>query len=598
MTATPYNYVPPSVSGYFPNDLYNYGAPASGKIGEAKFHPSYKTKVIKRTPEGDVVHWQVLIEDMRGGLNCTFGKFSSELIYESGDYDRIAWTDAEARFYRTLCLPQLTTQQTLTQAIQAFSGVHSANAFNKLHIAMGNNTYSPVVFAESTAPTLTGTSIPSPAGGGFISCLRTVAIGGASPAERLMLGSASAAAILYDSNYVGTSMHGDTIQCYGAIQTFINNNTLLIMSNGALRSLDSTVAVNTQPTVTLANVPIGGWAMGLAKLAGAPIRPYWVFPTNPGGAIIMADTGFYGRVVSTNPEGNDYQEVPTGLRWVQMACIANDSAIVASDGQRVTINDGRSTPRDILCLTDRLYAGTNTANFSDYTVKIRGVGARGPEVWVELVATNNVTTYRWWERYDMVHNAWHQMSKAYTLSGTDSTVLMAGSMPWSTASGYIYTYSGTASGSTGHQVSAIQALPYGTNPYTAYNSLTGTVATYDNNINLTSPKWELPGLEGHPKMATRLEFLGDLDAGGAGSQCTVTAGNLTGTYITGLSQRAQLADFVDTGDVFYPLQITLTGQRGSGNTHVTPNFLPILVEGYCFVRNVELPYAFIDDQNR
>lgn len=587
--AVPYNYVPPSVSGYFASDPYNFGGPTSGKLGDAKFHPSYKTKVIQRTPEGDIVHWQVVIEDLRGGLNCTFGKFSSELVYESGDYDRILFSDADARFYRTLCLPQTTTSQSVNSAITPATGIHSANAFGKLHIALGG-TAGHQLFAESGTPG-TMTDLAFGPGTTQVTALARVAIGGASANESLIMGFASGPALVIDSSYSSTSMDSSTTNLWGAIQTFTNNNQLLLYAGTKILGLDSTVAVTTAPEVLLNNVPSGGYALGMAKLGGAPIRPTWVFPLNPGGSVVLSDTGFYGRVVQTSVEGTDYFEIPTGLKYVQSACISNDSAVIATDGQRLTINDGRSQPRDLMIIEDRVYAGANSNSWGANTVKIRGVAARGPEVWVEMVATGASVT-RWFERYDTVHNSWHQTGLGKTLTSGDGTVLMAGSMPWSDATGWLVTYSGVNT----HRFSAVFAPPYGSNPYTLGNTSTNALFTYDSPAVFLSPWWELPGLEGYPKLISRIDFLGDVDTSPGSTVGVYVTGGAHVDFISGLSRRAQLADLIDTGDIFYQLQFAVT--LSATTAHTTPNALPILLEGYCFVKNLDPPYSFIDDQQR
>ena len=79
MTTQPYT--PQSVSGYFPNDIFNTGAPLS-QSSQGFTRPRFQSRIVRKDKDGDVVQWRVIIEDLRGGLNFTAGSF------EQG-YDRI-----------------------------------------------------------------------------------------------------------------------------------------------------------------------------------------------------------------------------------------------------------------------------------------------------------------------------------------------------------------------------------------------------------------------------------------------------------------------------------------------------------------------------
>ena len=580
------NFIPPSVSGYFPGDLYNTGINAARGEGQQSA-ARFTTRIAKRVPEGVIVHWSATLEDFRGGLNVTEGRFDE-------DFDRIADADADARFYRTLILPQKAESALTPDPTGTFAGMHSANFNNLLHIGIGDGA-NVALYAETSAtnPVIVAkTYTPTSA----ITSLSTVAAGAANSALRLAVGHSAVAQVvrLLDTAYASTSMHADTGRCWGMIQTFINNNTILIYSQGAIRYLDSTVAVTTQPTVGLSNVPNGGFALGMAKLAGAPIRPYWVWPLaeNTSGMLNYSAEA-PGRVVSTNQEGTDYQHIPMGLKYVFSACIVNGNAIVATDKERIMYYDGRTGARDLLWVSNR------TPN-SDRVYECRGLVANGPEIWCwvnhKASPSGSGNTRVWWEVYNLETGAWHKVNAHYTMSSTGSWgILPAGPLPLSETTGYIH------ENAEGAWIRLFVPV-YGYNPYNVYRQTSGSGANtgneYEAEATLTCPEWELPGLEGWPKIVTRIVFMGDVDAGGTAATAAYvewSAGNMTARFGTGLEDRAQLVDLTDNGNVFYKFQPTCSLKRTTASTRYTPNALPVMFEGYAFVGNPDVPVTWYED---
>ena len=581
------NFIPPSVSGYFPGDLYNTGV--SGARGEGQqLQARYTTRVVKRVPEGVIVHFQVTLEDTRGGLNVIEGRFDE-------DFDRVQASSADTRFYRTLILPQLTTDASTPDPGGTLVGLHSVNFNSLLHFGIGA-TADNALFAETSATnpvvaavTYTPTS--------SITMLSTVAAGAANAALRMAVGHSAVAQVvrLLDTSYSSTSMHADTGRCWGMIQTFINNNTLLIYSQGAIRYLDSTVAVTTQPTVGLSNVPNGGFALGMAKLAGAPVRPYWVWPLaeNTSG-MLLSSAEAPGRVVSTNQEGTDYQHIPMGLKYVFSACIVNGNGIVASDKERIMYYDGRSGARDLGWTSAR-------APDSDFVYECRGLASNGNEVWARVnfktISGGTGETTGWWEVYNLENNSWHRVSSPHTYGSTGTYGnLPGGALPISETTGFIHDYS---DGSWRRMFVPV----YGYNPFSTYRHTVGAEVAaggYEYNLaaNVTWPEYELPGLEGWPKIISRILFMGNVDAGGTDATAgyvTWTAGNMSATFGTGLSGRAQLVDTTDNGDVFYKFQPLCTLSRTTASSRYTPNALPVMFEGFAFVGNPDAPTSWYQD---
>ena len=590
----PYNnetgiYTPPAVSGFYPSDLYEFGKQFQSS-GQPDTKPEFSARVIDRLPEGDIIAWRVTLRSVHGGLNTTIGDFER-------DYDRVSSSTLDTRWYRALLLPQLTTNATTPDPGGTLVGMHSCNVMDRLWWGIGS-TANNALFNETSATDSTPQAITYTPTGSICS-LSAVKSGSATAARMLAVGRTGSNEAQLISSVTGTvnaTMHTDTYRCWGIIQTFINNNQLLIYSNGAIRYLDSTVAATTQPTVGLSDVPDGGYALGMAKLSGAPVRPYWWWPyedNNSGNLLSSAEKP--GRVVSTNQEGTDYQEIPLGLKYIFSSCVVNNSAIAASDKERVVIYDGRAAPRDIPWITDR-------EPDSDRVYECRGLFANGPELWIRVNqkaasgATANTNTRIFWEVYNIETNAIHRVSETYTAGSTGSYGnLPGGSMPYSQTTGFAQTYE---DGSW----RKIFVPVYGYNPYTLYRqtsaAASGTGNEYAESGTYTSPEWELPGLEGWPKIVSRILFMGDVDSGGSASTAatiTITAGNMSGQFDVGHSGRAQLADMDDNGSAFYRLQVAITMARTTGSTRFTPNGLPVIIEGYAFVGNNKPPYGFYED---
>ena len=582
-------YTPPAVSGFFPTDLYEFGKPFSGAGAEAG-KPEFTARVVDRTPDGDIVFWRAILRSAHGGLNRTIGDFER-------DFDRSSSSTLDTRWYRSLILPQLTTNTATPDPGGTLVGMHSVNVMDRLWWGIGSSANA-ALFVETSATDPTPSAITYTPTGSICS-LSAVKSGSATVARMLAVGrtGSNAAQLISDvTGTVNTTMHTDTCRCWGIIQTCINNNQLLIYSNGAIRYLDSTVAATTQPTLGLSDVPDGGYALGMAKLSGAPIRPYWWWPyeDNDNGNL-LSSAEKPGRVVSTNQEGTDYQEIPLGLKYIFSSCVVNNSAIAASDKERVVIYDGRAAPRDVPWIIDR-------EADSDRVYECRGLFANGPELWIRVNhkaasgATSGTNTNIFWEVYNIETNAIHRVSGTYTAGSTGSYGnLPGGSMPFSQTTGFAQTYE---DGSWRR----IFVPVFGYNPYTLYrqtgSAASGTGNEYESTGTWTSPEWELPGLEGWPKYVSRIMFLGDVDSGGTASTAAVvniTAGNMTAQYDIGHSGRAQLADLTDNAEMFYKLQVEIQLTRTTASTRFTPNGLPVVIEGYAFIKNNQPPYGFYED---
>lgn len=583
----PFNYTPPSASGYFPADLFNAGAGQPGYQGQVT-QPNFQVKVLQNRPEGQILAWRLILEDVRGGLNAT-------VVPYNGYHDRVYSSTLDTRFARTLILPQKLTTSSTPDPGGTIVGLHSVNIFNRLMWGAGSSNGS-CLFREASISDPTPTAVSGYNSTSAITSMGLGVIGGATAAQRLIISRLSNNMhVISDS--VGTvagTMHNDTNPGWGVIQTFVNDNLLLIYANGAIRYLRATDALTDQPSVGLSSVPNGGFPLGMIKLAGAPLRPTWVWPyQDTTGGMLANGSESPGHVVQTNVEATDYQEIPMGIKYIYWAVNVNGNAIVASDRERIMYYDGKFAARDLTWIANR-------EPNSDYIYEARGGFVNGNELWVfvnKRKSTNGTgNTQFWWEVYNFETNAWHQVSAATTGSTTGSMGLMAGgALPYSATTGFHLAY---VDGSWRQQFAPV----YGYNPFDLYRQTSGSQSSTGNEYEASgtykSPYWELPGLEGWPKLTTRIFYLGDVDAGGTASTAataTITAGNLSGTFATGLPQRAQLVNMSDNLDLWYKLQVQVDLARTSASTRYTPNGLPLIIEGVCFVGALQPMMDWMDD---
>lgn len=586
-------YTPPQVSGYFP-DLYNFG-PNAAQYQQRTAKPQFSAKVVDKLPEGEIIAWRLILEDTQGGLNLTQGDFNS-------DYDRVSSSTLDTRFYKTLVNHQLTTAQASPDlgAGATVAGISFANFNGLLHVGGGGtansallsetSTTNPALVAKTFTPNSTVMSLTtvSSANGG----------GGSPSASYLLVGSPTGiVGQALDISYSAFNLNATVTGLWGAVQTFVNNNTILLYTEGRIMGLSSVPALNSAPTSLLTNVPSGGRGLGLVKLAGAPIRALWLWPFDSTSTAAAHTVG--GRLVTTDQEATGYDYLPMGLSRVYGACIIGDYAVVGTDHNRVMFYDGRSAARDLRWNTQR-------EPNSDRQLQCVALGWNGYEIIAEVnsIPTTNSTagTYsqRWWEAYNLETNSWHQISA--TKSSISYTSLMSYpqvTVPISANTGFTYSYYEDGSAQWWHYM---KLLPYGYNPYNAARQTVGagssTGVEFEATGTYTSPYLSLPGLEGAPCMVSKITFMGDVDAGGTSgtpANVSVTAGNLTAQFNTGLARRAQVVDAVDSGEVFYQLQVSITQTRNTGSTRWTPNGLPVMVEGYAWVPKMREPFGWVDD---
>lgn len=538
----------------------------------------------------DLEFWWLELRDLRGGLNKTYGDWDT-------DWDRGSSSTLDTRFPRTLCLPMqgATTSATPTGNL---SGFHSSFIYGNQYFALGSgNDVSLWKETSATNPAPTAITGVGSAGrpGAVVCSLSNIVIGGSNNAQALLIGLVGAVPILMTDaagTLSGTAFDAALNSCYGAIQTPLNNRSIVFLAGAAgshgWKTLAASDAINTTPVNSALAQPRGGYAAHPVpfRLGNGPLRLWWGMPyeETPNGVLLFGTEKLH-RIVSTNIEGTDPQDEDVGLKGVlQYVCIPGYAAIAAHDGERMVLYRGDSAPQDLRLFEDR-------EPNSDRTFRLRRMYVNGPELVYEVnyIASTNGTgdTQSWWEAYHIETGAQHQISAVTTHSGVTGVVgpLTPGSAPISKNTNFAQHYANTA-------FRRLEMVPYGYNPHKLLRQTSGagssTGSSFEATGTWTGPYLELPGLEGLPKIISRIVFLGDAESAGTAA----TAGYVTTTcdgmgravtFTTGFSNRAQVAD-IRPGDCgpFFLFKPSITGVRTTASVKFTPNCLPIRYEGFAY----------------
>jgi len=138
-----FEFTPGVVSGGLPRDLFNYGARQAARETD-RAQPKLDLRVIDRRPEGDIMHWRIVVESLQGGLNLLEGDYAST-------FDRIHSGDVDGRHSRNAHLPLLTESQSNPVVSSPIIGMHSAMFNNLLHVGIGAASPETVNFVTSAS---------------------------------------------------------------------------------------------------------------------------------------------------------------------------------------------------------------------------------------------------------------------------------------------------------------------------------------------------------------------------------------------------------------------------------------------------------------
>lgn len=563
-------------------------APLQGPLSgpQFEFFPAGRDK--------SIVGWRLTISDLRQGLNRTRG-------YYNQTFGRTKQGTLDSRQENELVLPQEMVVQATPAPSTITTMVDGVNVFGTLAMVAGYRPsagYQDTLFKETSAtdPTVVGLTFDPGADEGPLHCFAVVMAGYlAEPKLVVTLGGAGAKVFsdLAATPTVAGTMHADTAFCTGMIQTFLNDNTILIYTQGAIGTLTASDAIATQPTYVLDDVPVGGWSLGLLSLGGGPVRAWWVWPRyntilNKANTLIADCRQSITRVISTNLEGGDPQELKlTELPFITAADIIRDG-IVATDSQSVVFHNGRTV--------EKLRWDVDRPADSDRHKRIQGIWVRGDELYVDVVETpseGGAGDYlNWRERFDWDLRAWFPASEVQLMSDEDISTVSAGhSMPVSHNTGFLHhtvRFSDspfTTSWQRQFQPKAGRS-PFSLRQTTGAQSGTGAEFAFSGFWD--SPSWILPPpIEYAPKVVDRIYFGGDIDAGGTGALVRVTAGGVSWLFKQPINERSRIHEFASNQHRFFTLDVRIAADRESGNDRVTPQCLPITIEGRAFLDEVK-----------
>lgn len=214
--------------------------------------------------------------------------------------------------------------------------------------------------------------------------------------------------------------------------------------------------------------------------------------------------------------------------------------------------------------------------------------------------------------YNLSNGTWHRIGTAAQQAGppvpASDNLRPGGALPFSQSTRHLFTVQ-----ALGSSFRHIPLLEPDVNPYwAARQTNTRTVQnvhSFASNATCLLPAWDLPNLEGWPSIVTRITCAGDIDAGGTAATAAYVRvyvfppGTAVDAYDsidqalnnvpyvefgTGNRQRSQPVNWGDHS-MFYKLQLGIQLARTTADTNYTPNALPIIVEGYTFIRAPDPP---------
>lgn len=289
-------------------------------------------------------------------------------------------------------------------------------------------------------------------------------------------------------------------------------------------------------------------------------------------------TILYGRIVSTNLQGTDPQDLDLLGRRLLYATLWNDG-IVGSDGENIEYHNGR--------FIQNLRIFANRDPDSDKAYRVRGLAINRKReliAWVQAIAAGGSSdnTIEWLEAYIPELDSWVPVSEQTTLTTTGLLGTPGPSLPVSNYSQFLQRYA------DGSWRRTRLSLP-NVDPYTERKILNATAASgqaYAASGVATWPAFQIPGIEGWPMSVRRISGNPQIDIGG-GTPTTnptvaITVGGVTATFIYNETQGRQEFPFWNNEHVTYELQpvVTVTQQAGGTDpTRTTPQAFPIIIEG-------------------
>jgi hypothetical protein len=527
-------------------------------------NPRYHYRV-QSTGNRGTYKGELIIYDFRGGTGLEYGDFNR-------DFDRFQFESdgLDTRFSRHLLLPLKITSATTPDPSGTSIGMSHERIFGNLMIGVGSGNGASL-FSETSATDATIVATAYNAASA-ITALDGIVVGGATSARMLLVSRAGATVqVISDaSGTVNATGHADLNPCWGACQTFLNSDTILFYADNGIYALAKTAAISDAPTLTLSNLPDGGYWLDNEpfRVGNSPYRCYLALPrqdTSTGMAPLGTTGDFFDPVPVNFPQ---LPKITYAVRF-RTGIVATDNYDISYyDGERY-IHTSPFTQKDI--------AGGATP------CQITGLWVIGEDLYARIQFETTVYFTMMW---DVDTGAWHFVSTDITSANPEYP--RSRGLPWSFNPGIVHRYMHVyENGSWRRQ----QWTTLEQNPYFLQESGndSGVSFEFHTDGNIRSTAWDLPGLEGKPKAITAITFMGHIYDGDATSNTTsaeigVTVGGRSAKFRkpddNSWKDISQRVEFPPT-EVFDKLRLDLDITQGSGGTNpdnYTPNALPIKIE--------------------
>lgn len=482
-------------------------------------------------------HWRSI--DAGGGLTAADKYGAFEIIisdfslqgynHPEGDFSRnsngFAWSELITHRPGELTPPP--ARRTGTNGASGnLVGLHTAYAFSTLFLGIGSGA-NKSLFKEATVDLSAITYTPAAE---ICSLTRTLDTG----AERLAVGHVGAPVKLMSDNTgtIASTMHTSTNSCWGIIMSGINSTTpgtpVMLMYCGTTIGTKATDAsMTTAITTTQTGVNAGGRAVSAVTPKGRVQRAYWLIPpvsTTAGclkyGAEVLME------VWSTNMEGGDL--LPSRFTFLPNGVLEAEpfrDGLLMHDGQHIVYWDGQ-TEFDLGLFRRRVETAATTNSFnSDHGKVVRSLIINGPEcgaVWQWYDKTASAAGKVYTEMYNFESGSWHNFSETNSAISTSATpnVVLAGNggSPVHPVNHFVYFYLNSS------PWFHYSELPRAAESFLWLHSLGDGIQTslidptYLTPSVLLGCRWFLDGIKRNPKVITEVEFDGNLDWGGTGTQ--------------------------------------------------------------------------------
>lgn len=543
-----------------------------------------------RNGKPTMYYWELIVYDVRGGLNKTYGDYDQ-------DFDRISsgslWVDE-----RELVLPPLNVAATSPDPGGDLAGMHHIRFGGRLLILCGST--DDLCFFRTTSATdptieaVTGAGTAARPGSAH-TCAELVVMNGATTAQSWIEGRAGAAPrrISDINGTVAATGHANLNPTWGLTQY---NDIILYYANNGLWTHSITNEISDAPTQVQANLPDGGWVLGLQRLAAGIYNSVRTFIAMP-----ETDTTAGGLLFGTEKTFKIWHCIPNGLDLVPMsfepilnkvtwACLYKEG-ILATDGERWAYHNGG--------FVADLYQYEDREADSDREYRTRAGWVIGhqffPRVNQVAISGGSSVTKRWIERFDYDNWAFTPGSEQKSMGSTGLYGVLPGArgLPWDDNTKTMFSYE---DGAWNYQKWPEPGVKWFSKRKTTGSAATtglqsATTGTY------TSPLFRLPGMEG-PKVLARVTHLGqNKDSGTPTTQGTITVTIPGGRTIPFKPSGTANISVVwtlppDQQDVFDLFQWSCTVTQQTGGTDPTRtniNVLPLKFEGFWWPEKDLLP---------